>query len=361
MATDCLKNIRIAGIACAVPGEIVKTEDYREQFGEKAVQQYTEFVGIRQRRIADGKTTSSDLCCAAAENLFAELNIDRSQIDALIFVSQTPDYINPATACVLQYRLNLSNECLAYDVNLGCSGYVYGLFIGASHMQAGGIKKVLVLAGDTRSYLASPLDQNQAMMFGDAGSATLLEYDDTAPDTNCILETVGSGFKNMITPCGGFRHRFGNAERTLRDDGAYRSDYDGVMNGADTFRFTISEVPELFNRFFQTFSCGPNSFDFLVLHQANLYIMKNITKRIGMPKDKMLVSNDLYGNVVSATIPITLCNYFGSDNDKGSNKILISGFGIGLSLAVMSIELNPKVCLPIIISDSHFDDGLFEG
>lgn len=361
MAVDVMRNVTIRGIACAVPDNVVFTEDYKETFGLDAVNKFADTVGIKQRHMSkiDNGLTTSDLCFAAAEKLIAEKHIDKNTIDAVILVTQHPDYIScPATACVLQYRLGLSENCLAYDVNQGCTGYIYGLYIAALHLQSGRLKRVLLLAGDA-GHRVSPEDKSMAMLFGDAGSATLLEYDKSAQDMNFVFKTQGKGFRSIICPCGGSRNRTGNAERTEQEAGIIRSDYDGYMDGVAVFNFTIKEVPKLFRTFYEHFNYTNDSFDFFLLHQANKYMLQYICKKLKLPVEKVPLSIDRYGNTSSASIPITLCDYFAGNKDTdGKKNILGCGFGVGLSLGIANFNIDSTVCLPVIVTDERFEDGM---
>lgn len=361
MARGVLKKCRIAGVACAVPRTIRKPQDYIDVVGKDSVEKFIATVGIREWHVCDGTMMTSDLCCAAAEKLIAQFGIDRSTIDALIFVSQTPDYVSPSTACVLQYRLGLSQDCMAFDVNLACSGYVYGLVNAMAHLQGTGMKRVLLLAGDVVSYHASPQDRGLMMLAGDAGTATLVEADETGDDTQFLLNTIGSGFKALIVPYGGYKHRFGDAQRTEREPGIIRCDYDGYMDGAEVFKFSIIEVPKLFKRFFEMFDCTADSFDMVFLHQANLFIMKNIVKRLRVPPEKMAVSIDRYANTGAATIPLTVCDQYARPGTQVADRVqrvILSGYGVGLSLGVVATSIDPRVCLPIFETDLTFDDKI---
>lgn len=361
MAHGILESCRISGVACAVPRKKKKPEDYTDVVGKEAVEKFIATVGVREWRVCDGRMMTSDLCCAAADKLLTERSVDRASIDGLIFVSQTPDYVAPSTACVLQHRLGLSQDCMAFDVNLACSGYVYGLVNAMAHMQGRGLKKVLLLAGDAVSYHCSPQDRGLMMLAGDAGTATLIEHSPGAPEVSYLLNTIGSGFKNLIVPYGGYKHRFGDQARTEREPGIFRSDHDGYMDGAEVFKFSIMEVPKLFRRFYELHGCNESSFDRLFLHQANLFIMKNIVKRLKIPSEKMAVSIDRFANTGAATIPLTMCDFYARQSREGlgrQERVALAGFGIGLSLGVVSLSIDPAVCLPIFDTDLTFDDQI---
>lgn len=360
MAIDMIRNVAIKGIAAAVPPGIKSADEYTEALGEEAIEKFVDVVGIKERHVNDGTIMTSDLCFAAAENIISTYQIDRDEIDALIVVTQTGDYIAPATACLLQHRLGLSDDCLAYDITMGCSGYIYGLYNAASHIQNGFIKKALLLVGDSLSYMVSPEDHGQMMLAGDAGTATLLEYDDQAADLRFMFKTIGSGYRNLIVPYGGYKHKHGSRAQIKREDGIIRSDYDTFMDGVEVFRFSIAETPKLFKQFCEQCGYDINDCDYVILHQANLFIMKNIARRLKIPLEKVPISLDRYGNTSSATVPLTLCDLFGEHggSEEGHKKLLLSGFGVGLSLGIAAVDLEPGVCLPIIESDVTFDDQI---
>ncbi|MFA5531197.1 MAG: ketoacyl-ACP synthase III [Thiohalomonadaceae bacterium] len=362
MAIYDLGNVMISGIACAVPETVVKAEQYYEVLGEDVVDKFVKTVGVKQRHLGgDSMVTTADLCYDAAEKLIKDLQINREEIIALILVTQTPDYIIPATACVLQYRLGLSEECLAYDVNLGCSGYVYGLYLAATHIKPDTKGKVLLLAGDAKPSRKDSIDRSQAMLFGDAGTATILEYTEKGSGMKCLLKTQGHGFKSLIKPCGGNRHPGGNMERTLRDDGTIRNDFETYMDGTAIFNFSISEVPKLFNEFNKIFNLSPEDFDFIAFHQANLFMLNYIAKKLKLPKEKMPISLDIYGNTSSASIPITICDYFNRNNQECDDKyynVMGCGFGVGLSLGITTFQVHNKTCFPIITTNDSFEDEL---
>ncbi len=363
MAVDVVKNVAIKGIAAAVPPHIKRSDEYADMIGEKAVQKFIETVGIRQRHIGDGKIMTSDLCCAAAEELIGKLQLDRREIDAVIAVTQTGDYIAPAAACILQERLQLSCDCMAYDIAMGCSGYVYGLYNAAAHLQNGHIKKILLLVGDSLSYMASPYDHGQMMLAGDAGTATLLEYEAGAADMQFLFRTIGAGYKSLIVPYGGYKHKYGCAQQKKREDGIIRSDYDTFMDGVEVFKFSIKEVPASFQDYFKEYESGEADYDYVIFHQANRFIIQNIAKRLKIPASKVPLSLEKYGNTSSATIPLTLCDFFGDKKKEEAfqkKKILMSGFGVGLSVGIAGLELDPQTCFPVIETDKTFDDRIDE-
>ncbi|MBR2550301.1 MAG: ketoacyl-ACP synthase III [Clostridiales bacterium] len=354
MAIFVLDGIGIKGISCAVPEKVFDNTEFYGKFGKEATDNVIKMTGVRFSHRAPEEQTASDLCYVAAKNLIEKKNISTEEIGALVFISQTPDYRLPATACVLHKRLGLSMNCMAFDVNLGCSGWVYGVNIVGSLMKTSGIEKTLLLFGDTSIRTVSPEDRGAVMLFGEGGSATLLVKDDSESIRGELM-TDGEGFKTIIMPSGAYRNRNGSAERVLHSDEIVRSDYDGHMNGTDVFSFTITQVPKLIKRF--AGEKGLDQYDALVLHQANLYILQQISRKTKVPMDKIPISLDRYGNTSGTSIPITLCDAYG--NETGTKKhLLMSGFGIGLSWGVIEADIHSDDIFPIVVTDEFFDDGI---
>ncbi|GHV51655.1 3-oxoacyl-ACP synthase [Synergistales bacterium] len=353
------EGIRIAGIAAAVPDNVRRAEEYYDQFGQNKVKNFVNVTGVKERRTALKNQTSSDLAYEAASRLLREKDVNIKEIGALVFVTQTPDYIFPASACVLHTRLGLSTDCMAFDVNLGCSAYVYGLNIVSSLMQSSNITKALLLSGDTLDRYVSPEDRSAAMLMGDAGTATLLEKGSKTGAQNSIIgsfRTDGSRFKAIIIPCGLNRNADAPAEREKWGDGNIRSDHDFYMNGMDVLSFTITEVPELTNEFLSEINKSVDDYDFFILHQANEYIIKQVAERIKAPIDKVPISLDRYGNTSGESIPLTLCDAFGK-REQGNVNVLLCGFGVGLSWGVVSTLVNAEDILPIIETSEYFTGG----
>ncbi len=346
MATGILKNVEIKGIACAVPERIVNNEDYDEIFGEENVRKFISMTGVKTRHVAIDEQCASDLCYVAAKNLMERLNWEASSIDALILITQTPDYAVPATACVLQYRLGLSNDCIAFDINLGCSGYVYGLWQAATMISTQNIKRVLLLVGDTSNYGINPCDSATAMIFGDGGTATALEKTE-GKEIKYFLKTKGSGYKYIMVPAGHARSR----SQTNIDT----SDYELSMNGADIFNFTITDVYKDLNNFISEYTVDKNDVDMFVFHQANLFIIKHLAKKLGISMEKVPVSIDRYGNTSGESIPLTLVDTLGAEQTEDTVKLLLCGFGVGLSYGGVYLEMKKSACIPMIYTNYYFN------
>jgi 3-oxoacyl-[acyl-carrier-protein] synthase III len=357
MAKFHFNNVAINGIACAVPTQRIPTTSYYEKFGKKNVDSFIVMTGIEATYRTMEEQTAADLCFVAAEKLIAHRKIEKGEIGALIFVTQTPDYRIPATSCVLQYRLGLTKECLAFDVNLGCSGYVYGIQMVASMLTNSDIKYGLLLCGDTCYKTGSPEDQSTCMMFGDAGSATLLSIQDDAKAMDIELMTDGNGFKDIITASGAYRNVHGNHERTKWGDGNIRSDYEGYINGTNVFSFSIREAPKIINRFVDEHQVNSVDYDALILHQANLFMLKQIAKKAKFPMEKVPLTLKEFGNTSSVSIPITLCSEYTTKSNRGVINVLACGFGVGLSWGIMNMNVTVDDLLPVIYTDEYYLDG----
>lgn len=346
MATGILKNVEIKGIACAVPDRIVNNEDYYAVFGEESVRKFINMTGVKTRHVAIDEQCASDLCYIAAKSLMEKLNWEPSSIDALILITQTPDYAVPATACVLQYRLGLSENCIAFDINLGCSAYVYGLWQAATMISTQNINRVLLLCGDTSNFGINQSDSATAMIFGDGGTATALEKTD-GKDLKYFLKTKGSSYKAIMVPSGHARSR----SKTSTD----ASEYELSMNGSAIFSFTITDVPKAIDSFMSEYSIDRNDVDMFVFHQANLFILKNLARKLSIPMKKVPVSIDRFGNTSGESIPLTLVDALGSDQSDDTVKLFLCGFGVGLSYGGIYLEMKKSVCIPMIYTNYYFN------
>lgn len=348
MATGILKNVEVKGIACAVPDHIIHNEEYKKIFGEEAVRKFINMTGVKTRHVALDEQCTSDLCYAATKSLLEKLNWEPSSIDALILITQTPDYAVPASACVLQHRLGLSEDCIAFDVNLGCSAYVYGIWLAASMISTQDLNRVLLLVGDTSNFGINQNDSATAMIFGDGGTATALERSE-GKTIKYFLKTKGSGFKYIMVPAGHARSR----NRT----NAAASEYELAMNGSAVFSFTITDVPKTLRSFMSQYNIDMNSVDMCVFHQANLFILKHLAKKLDLPLEKMPVSIDRYGNTSGESIPLTLVDALGREESSEPIRLLLCGFGIGLSWGGIYLEMDRSVCLPMIYTNDFYSGG----
>lgn len=335
MAILKFSNIGISALAACVPSRVIDNYKYTEFFPEEDVRKVVDKIGIFERRFVDDKTCASDLCFAAAERLFADNNINREEIDLVVFISQTPDYRMPATSILLQDRLGLPNSTIAFDVNLGCSGFIYGLSIVYSFMAQSGLRKALLLDGETRSKVYSPKDRTSAFIFGDAGVAALIERNEKFGDSQFSLNSDGSRGELIMIPGGGYRNM--SSEETLRERvvdeyGNIRSDEQGYMKGGDVFNFVISEIPKDIKRLFAEAQCDIADVDYYIFHQANSFINNYIAKKMKLDRDRMPSTIGKYGNTSSVSVPLTIASEL-KDKLCGEHRLMLSAFGVGMAWA----------------------------
>lgn len=361
MAKTTLPNIRITGCAVTM-GEISQQIDDVPGYYNNdpaLLARLKNIIGFGTRRIAAPTTTSADLCEQAARKLFDALHIAPSSLEAIISVTQTPDYIMPGNAHVLHKKLGLPETAAALDVELGCSGYVYGLWL-ASMMVASGLERVLLVAGDTLSRLINAKDRTLAPLFGDAGSATLIERDENAPPSHFILRADGSGLDTLVVPAGAARtpRSEATAQEIVNEDGSIRSMEDFFMDGFAVFEFTMTKQPPLLRDILEYSGASIENTDFFVLHQANKYIVETITKKAKIPAEKAPSSGfPLYGNQNAASIPGVLCGILREQLAGTTARVVMQGYGAGLSWGACHTTLDNIVCLPPDV----YDPNLFQG
>ena len=345
MAKCSFNQVKIGGVVTCVPPLEKCIDDEIDLFGgnEKQIARLKKTIGLDRRRVVESGTTAADLCEAAARRLLEGAELATESIDAMIFVTQTPDYLQPCNAAVLHGRLNLPKRCAALDVNLGCSGYVYGLWLAHMMVSAGGCEHVLLLAGDTISQIVNPKDRAVAPLFGDGGSATLIQRSEVETNAWFSLETDGKGFDKLIVPAGGQRTP-GSVETRAEvtdDAGNVRSLENLFMDGAEIFNFSIVEEPKAVREVVEYAGLDFDVVDYFVFHQANRYILSNIAKRLKIDLAKVPMQTvERYGNQSSASIPSALCGELGDVLcGSKSQRLLLSGFGVGLSWASVILDI----------------------
>jgi len=345
MARSKFDNILIKGIASAVPKVIIDNIEGHPFVDPEEKQKMVKLTGMRQYRKAPVGVCSSDLCVCAAAELFKVTNIRAKDIDAILFVTQTPDYRLPSTACIIQHELGCSQKTLAFDINLGCSGYVYGLYTACSFIQGGGLQNVLLLCGESQTKLADEGDKNVWFIMGDAGSASLISREDKAAAINFSLMTDGSRFDKLIVPYGGYRHPSNDESREvkLQAEGGIRSQEHIFMEGMEIFNFAATDVVITIREFMHDNDISEAEVDYLILHQANKFMTDKVAKKLKFSPDKVLYSLEYYGNTSSASIPLTISQHMSRDTQI-RKRCIISGFGVGLSWGVANIDLEGTIC-----------------
>jgi len=343
MATLIFENVGIKALSAAVPRRVINNYEYTAYFPADEVRQVVDKTGVFQRRFAEAGTCSSDLCFAAAEKLFADNKIDRSEIDLLVFVSQTPDYRMPATSVLLQNRLGLERNTIAFDLNLGCSGFIYGLSVVYSMMERSGLRKALLLDGEIRSRIYSPKDRKAAFLFGDAGVASIIERDSSFGRSYFSLNSDGSKEDLIKMKAGGYRFPSSPEtmkERVVDEYGNIRSDEHGYMDGGDVFNFVIKEVPPDIKKVIALSGIPLPDIDYFVFHQANMFINSYLLKKLKLDPEKVPSTVGKFGNTSSVSIPLTIVSEL--QGKLNNRRLLMSGFGVGMTWA--SCIINTGVC-----------------
>ena len=336
MAIISFSNVGITAMAACVPKKVINNYKYDlDLWPEEDVKKVVDKVGVFERRFADEKTCSSDLCFAAAEKLIADNNIDRNEIDLVVFLSQTPDYRMPATSILLQDRLKLPMSTMAFDISLGCSGFINALSIVYALMENKGFHKALLLDGETRSKVYSRKDRREAFIFGDAGVAALVERDEKFGESHFSLNSDGSRGELIMIPGGGYRNM--SSAETLRDKvvdeyGNIRNDEQGRMNGADVFNFVIVEVPKDIKRLMAYAGENLDQMDYYVFHQANAFINNFIAKKMKLDYERIPWTIQKYGNTSSVSVPLTIVSEL-KDRLQGKHKLMLNAFGVGMAWA----------------------------
>jgi len=310
-----LNNLQLSGVSACVPKNKIEISDFYDAFGKKEVDRIAISTGIKELRIAPANLKTSDLCVEASFKLISELNVCREDIGAIVFVSQTPDYIMPSTSCVLQHRLGLKKEILAFDINYGCSGYIYGLFQAAILINSGSCRKVLLCVGDTISQHLNPTDHKSRLVFGDAGSASLIEKGNDKWTFD--IRTDGSGFEDLIIHANEYLH----------------------MNGAAIMEFALREVKGVVDSVLKEQNKTVGDLSAVVLHQANTFMLQYLKKKLRIENDIAPIEVSKYGNTGPASIPLAMCSHY-SDYSKTLNLAVLSGFGVGLSWGAVLLDIS---------------------
>ena len=338
MSFITFNNVEIKGLSAVVPKRIINNRDFTGLYSNKEIENIIKTTGISERRFADAEVCSSDLCYLAAEKLLDEMNIDRDSIDLLIFLSQTPDYHLPATAPLLQNRLNLSKNCGAFDINLACSGYVYGLSTAFAYASQKGINNVLLLVGETLSKITSEHDKATCLLFGDGGTATLIGKSENALPSYFSLNSDGSGSDVMKISGGGYRNKSSVETLKLKEhkDGSICSDEHLFMDGMEVFNFTMREVPKDIKNIIKFSKKRLDQIDYIIFHQANKFMTDFFAKKLKYPLNKVPYSLHKFGNTSSVSIPLTMVSEM--RDSLQNQQVILSGYGAGLSWATAIIE-----------------------
>jgi 3-oxoacyl-[acyl-carrier-protein] synthase-3 len=336
------KGVGITGISACVPRNVIRNVELESVMTEQEVKNAIETTGIIERRFANDQTCSSDLCYEAALKLLNEMNIEVKSIDLLIFVSQTPDYHQPATAPILQNRLGLPKTVGSFDINLACSGYVYGLSTAFSYVSQDGINKVLLLVGETFSKIVSLKDRATSLLFGDGASATLIEKNENTGESYFSLGSDGSGESAIKIKAGGYRYPSSNESINEKEyeDGSVRTDEQFFMNGVEVFNFVMREVPKDIMAILKYSNRNLDEIDYIVFHQANKFITDFLAKKLKYSNKKVPYCLDKYGNTGAVSIPLTIVSELKDELSESKKNFILSGYGSGFSWATAFLAIN---------------------
>lgn len=353
MAFFNAQDVAIKGVSACVPETRYDNSSY-SRLSKTKQKSFIETTGIAYRHVSTPGTTAADLCAEAAEQLIVSLGWNKQDIGLLVFVTCSGDYQAPATASILQHKLGLPHSCMCFDINMACSGFVYGLSV-ASRLVSSHIPKALLLVGDVGSVYTSYRDKSTFPLFGDAGTATALEHVAGAPPMYFDMHTDGSGFEALYVPDGGSRSPF--SKDTLRykkyGEGIYRNRNQIFLDGVAILKFSLREIPPHIKTFFKNINKTPDDIDFFVFHQANKLINTGIGKMLGIPSAKQPETLSKYGNTISASIPLTIADALSKTAPLSSAKLLMCGFGAGLSWGSAYAELHNTLCLPVAIKKQN--------
>jgi 3-oxoacyl-[acyl-carrier-protein] synthase-3 len=340
-----VSGARIAGVVSCLPSRQVENDYFHARFGAEAVNDVVKMIGVQRRHWTSAETSTSDLCLVAGRKLLKDLGWDAASVDAIVFVSQTPDFRLPSTACTMQAAMGLPTACIAFDVNLGCSGYPYALWLGMTMIATGAARRVLLAVGDTVSKIVDPDDRATALLFGDAGTMTALEREEGAT-ASFVMGSDGRGATNLIVPHGGFKALHVEADDRMRG----RNPACLFMDGGEVFNFTLRAVPALVARTLDKAGVDLQSCDAFLFHQANLFMLRHLSKKLGLPASKVPVNIDRFGNTSSASIPLLMTTELATNLKNSSQQIGMFGFGVGYSWAGAALRVGPLVTVETVIA-----------
>lgn len=342
-------NVYLAGVSACVPKNVLENLQY-PGFTTEEAEKFISSTGVERKRQADPGTTTSDLCLKAAEKLISDLKWERNDIDCLVFVTQTPDYILPATSCLLQDRLKLREGVFTIDISLGCSGWIFGLQVISSLISHGQWKKGLLLVGDTTLKPCSSEDKSTYPLFGDAGTATAIEYREPSSGFKFHTAADGSGYEAIIIPDGGYRNEVHQSSFDMKDiePGIRRNRLHTVLDGMSVFSFGISKAPESVRMLSENFKIDLEKVDYFLFHQANLFMNEKIRKKLKLPPEKVPYSLKNYGNTSSATIPLTIVTEIRNNLNNLPKELIACGFGVGLSWGTVYLRAEIPVISELI-------------
>ena len=321
----------IKAISYYLPEKVVTNEELLKEFPEWSVDKVAQKVGVDSRHLASEGETAGDMAEKAARILFKEHDIDPQSIDFIMLCTQSPDYFLPSTACILQDRLGIPTSAGAFDYNLGCSGCIYGMAIAKGLIASGIAKNVLLLTAETYNKYLHPSDKSNRSIFGDGAATCLISTEGISEIGEFSLGTDGSGANNLIVKTGAARQNQHTGMSVEDDEGHLWYDDYLYMNGGAIFNFTLDAVPGMMKDILTKNDLAKEVIDYFVFHQANKFMLNTIRKVCVLPKDKFYVNLTETGNTVSSTVLIGLKECIDNKSITAGMKVMISGFGVGLS------------------------------
>lgn len=353
MAFLTARNVRIAGVSAAVPTHVEDVRSLTHLFSADESEKFIAATGVVSRHVSKA-LLNSDLCTAAAEKMLTDLGWAKDTVDGLVVVTQSPDFYRPSNAPLVQARLGLSKECAAQSISFGCSGWIYGMQA-AVGMINGGLKRVLLCCGEGNQAYC-PEDKSTYPLFGSAGTCTALEYDKSAPEIKMHLGSDGTGWKAIHAPDGGFRNPPTSESCIVKEysGGIRRTRLNAWLDGMDVFTFGITEPPKSIKSLCEHFAIDVNDIDYLLLHQANMFLNAKIAKKVKIPAEKCPHNIEEFGNTSSATLPLLLVTRLKDSLAAGNVKMLGCAFGVGLSWGSIYMETNMPIISDLIqVEDSY--------
>lgn len=333
---------RLKDIAVYLPETVLGNDELAKLYPEWPAEKILDKTGISERRIASKHQTAGDMAFEAARNLFAQGQVIAQDVDFIILCTQAPDYVLPTTACLLQNRLGISRNAGALDINLGCSGFVYGLSLAKGLIETGAARCVLLLTADTYSKYIHPLDKSVRTLFGDAAAATAIVASEATDDAigPFVFGTDGAGAGNLIVEAGMYRlpKSCDTSIEQADNSGNVRSSENLYMNGAEVMAFSLKEVPKAAESLLLKAGKTKDDIDFFILHQANKFMLEALRKKLKVPEDKLPITMGRCGNTVSSTIPMAMHKLIGERKLQHGQRVMLIGFGVGYSWAACLLD-----------------------
>lgn len=357
MAFLSVEGVRMVGVSAAVPSLVEENSSLQSFLSREEYERFVASTGVERRHVSQ-RLLSSDLCVAAANKLIDDLGWSRESVDGLVVVTQSPDYMRPSNATLIQNRLGLSKECAAECISFGCSGWVYGMATAAG-MIAMGLKRVLLCCGEgMQAY--NPLDKSTYPLFGSAGTCTALEANAEASAMQFHLATDGSGWRSIIIPDGGYRNPCTEKSYEIRefDGGIRRNRMNTALDGMDVFAFGISRPPKSIKALCSHFNLSIDVIDYFLLHQANLFLNAKIAKKVGIPLEKCPHNIEDFGNSSSGTIPLLMATRLKTELSEKHLNLVGCAFGVGLSWGSIHFETERLMVSDLVfVGDEYAEPG----